>query len=280
MSTYVLPQRMYRQIKKTALEPMLPNLVGRRVVPKDPEITKGAQEATRDKFKASDEDARFIPKGGRYGVITPSGEEVTVYIRKIGQAFIVTDEDLESSIAGGRPLDKQAIQLASRKIAEKEDFFILRGYANAGELGLYGNANQTKACSNKWDTTNGNPYEDINDAQTKLEANDFEAKFLILNNQDYGLIRRRDAYGNVYRRQIIDELGISETNILKSSALLKGTGLLCDSGPTIAELKIVEEITPQDPVRTTRDTQQINIRERMGLDVYENNAFCTITNIS
>jgi len=281
MASYVLSPAQYRQIKKTVLDTMLPTLVGRRLLPVDPDIGAGAQEATRTKLDKGTEEARIIPKAGRYGVITPTEQEVTVYIRKIGQAFVVTDEDLESSRVTGRPLDKRSIQLCSRAIQEKEDAFIFNGYDKVpDELGLVGNAAQTAACDEKWSTDDGEPYEDCNNIVGKIEDYDFTPKFAVFNNQDFKYLRKEDITGEIYLDKIVRNLGIPVANILKTSAMTKGTALFCDSGNTVAELKQVESIFIKPPLEQANDTQLIRVRERLGMDVYEPYAFATLTNIS
>jgi uncharacterized linocin/CFP29 family protein len=284
MTSYVLSPQQYRQIKKTVLQHVLPNLVGRQVLPLDPEVGPGAQEVTRNMLDIPTTPAKVIAKGGRYGVITPTENEVTVYIRKIGQAFVVTDEDLESSQVTGRPLDKRTIQVASRKIQEFEDEFIFNGYAPADELGLIGStaaqSGMQVACANKWTTPACEPYDDVNNAVGKIEANYYEAQFMVINYSDAKLLRREDTYGNIYLKKILDNLSIPEDNILSSAAIAPGTALIGDMGPDIAELKQVEPITVLPPIRTTEDSQQINIRERLGIDIYEPQAYCLLTNIS
>lgn len=280
MASYVLSPAQYRQIKKTVIETILPDLVGRKLLPRDPEVGPGAQEVTRTMLDNDTVNAKLIPKGGVYPLVTPTEQEVTVYIRKIGQGFVVTDEDLESSQTTGRPLDKRSIQIASRNIQRWEDEFIFKGYSPVNEVGLYGSTSLTVGCANKWSSSSAEPYDDVNDAVGKIEANYFKPSFLILNYEDMKLLRRENTYGQIYLDKIVNGLNIPLANILETTALTKGTGMVCATGNDIAELKEVEPLTVLPPIRLPNDSQQINIRERLGMDVYQDKAFCTITNIS
>lgn len=280
MTQRVLTPAQYRYIKRTIIETVLPDLVGRRFLPLDPEVGAGAQEVTRNVLDPGEEEARIIPKAGEYGLITPTTQEVTVYIRKIGQAFLVTDEDLDSSQTTGVGLDRQAIVMAGRKIQEYEDNFIFNGYAPAEETGLIAEALNTVGAAEKWSTTNGDPYEDFNEAVGKIENEGFSPDRAVFNSQDMHLLRNKDPHGNTYLDDIVDVIGFSRENILTSKTVPKGTGLIAATGTDIADLKEVEPITPLPPIRMTNDTSQVNVRERIGKDVYQRGAFCSITNIS
>lgn len=276
---YVLSPYQYRTIKKTAIETILPKLVGRQIIPLDPEVGPGTQEVTRTKLLPGDEDAQVIPKGGRYGLTTPTEETETVYIRKIGQGFVVTDEDLESSQVAGRPLDKRSIQIASRKIAEYEDTFIFTGDSRVNEVGLVGAATNTQAVGTKWNLPGCEPYDDANNLVGKMEADGFSPKFAVFNLATLKYLRQEDSYGEIYLDKIVKNLGIPANNILGSGNIAAATALFCESGNDIAQLKEVEALRVMPPIRLPNDTQQINLRERIGLDVYQTDAFGTLTGI-
>lgn len=281
MAGYLRPEE-YQFVKKNILVGQLDELVATRIIPSDPGVSKGAQEAKRWKYNYPDEGAELIPKGGPYPKITTSMEAVTVPIHKFGIGTEFDEWDLESSRSMGQyALDKQIIQDMGRKMAENVDDYIFKGNTDVGVTGLYGLAGNTYACTAKWDSATPDPYDDLNTATGLLEADGFDCKYLIMNKVDYHLLRRDDAYGNVYLKKVTDTLDISKESILKSSALTKGTAMLCDAGSDISELKVAESLTVL-PAEKIPDTDRISIRcrEKLGMDVYETNAYCTITNIS
>jgi uncharacterized linocin/CFP29 family protein len=278
--TGILRPEDYQYVMKNIFTGHLDELVARRIIAPDPNVPRGAQEAKRWKYNYPDDGAQYIPKGGEYPHITTTQTAVTVPIHKIGLGVQFDEWDLESSRNLGQfALDKQLVQDVGRKIAEKEDSYIFNGDTAVNVTGLYGSAGNTFGCTTKWDAAGAEPYEDMNQAMGKLEEDGFTGKYFVMNKQDFMLLRQEDAYGNVYMDKVLQNLGINRANILKTATLTKGTGLLCDSGSNVAELKMAEELTVLPPERH-EDTITINAREKLGLDVYEVNAFCTVTNIS
>lgn len=270
----------FQFVKGQILEGHLDELVARKIISPDPGVSAGSQEAKRWKYNIPEETAEHIPKGGPYPTMKPSQTPATVPIHKIGLAAEIDEWDLESAKSLGQfALDKKAAQDIGRKIAEYEDSYIFKGDSSINVTGLYDIAGNTKACTTQWDQPGAEPYEDVNEAAGKLEADGFTPKFLILNKNDFFLLRQEDAYGNVYMKKVLDNLSISANNVLKTATLISGTALLCDAGANISELKIAEDIKVL-PAEQQGDTITIRAREKLGLDVYEPNAYCAISNIT
>lgn len=274
---YLRPED-FQYIRKNVLHAHLLELVGRKLIAADGNVPAGAQEAKRYRYTIPSEGAKYLPKGAPYPKAISTGLPTTVQIHKFGIGVDIDEWDMSSALLEGQfAVDKQMPIDLGRKVAEKEDAYILQGDTMTGETGLYGNAALTVGVGTQWAT--GNPYADMNTAVGKIEANGFNAKFAVFNVQDYALLRRTDTYGNVYRNQIIQNLGIPESALFKSGNITKGTALVGDAGADISELKIAEDINVL-PAIVVGDTTTINVREKIGMDIYETGAYCTLTNIS
>lgn len=278
---YVLSPAQYRTIKKTAVQVIQHQTVGRKLLPLDPDVGPGTQEVERTRYRKPSGNSKFIPKGGEYDIFEPTEERLRVAIRKLGKAFVVTDEDLESSKANGEGLDKVAIQMAAQMIAEDEEEFIFQGYSAMGENGLIDivPADNSESAIAGWNTDMLEPYEDVRIAVGKLAENNFQPKAIVFNNQDWANILKEDTFGRTYFNKLVENFPIPRENYLITPGMPSGSVLLMDIGPDIADFKEVERVNPRDPVRDTRDRQQINIRERIGKEVYRPEAMALITGI-
>lgn len=280
MATAYLRQSEYQFVKKNILEGRLDNLVARKIIPSDPGVGPGAQEAKRWNYVDPGVEPEHIAKGGEYPYFTTSQTPTTVPIHKFGLGIEYDEWDLESSRSmGAYALDKKLPRDLGRKMAEYEDKYILNGDATIGVSGLTDLAGNTHACTTKWDDPSPDPYDDLNTATGLVEEDDFNVKFLIMNKADIHLLRRDDAYGNVYMDKVLKNLNVDKGTILTTKVITKGTALLCDAGPDVGELKIAEEIKVL-PQEVDGDTVRVRARAKLGMDVYEPNAYCLITNIS
>jgi hypothetical protein len=178
MAATYLRQSEYQFVRKNILEGRLDNLVARKIIPADPSIGPGAQEAKRWNYVNPDDEAEHIPKGGDYPYFTTSMTPTTVPIHKFGLGIEYDEWDLESSRTMGQySLDKKLPRDLGRKMAEYEDKYILNGDASVGVSGLTDLAGNTHPCPTKWDATSGaDPYDDFNTATGKVEAYDFKVK--------------------------------------------------------------------------------------------------------
>jgi uncharacterized linocin/CFP29 family protein len=257
-------------------------LVSRQIVPVDSGVGPGDQQAKRWNYNIPDEGAELIPKDGTYPLITTSATPTTVPIFQIGIGTKLNDWDAQSAKKmGSYDLWKKMGKELGLKIAEREDDLIFKGDSSIHVTGLYDSAGNSKGCSTKWGASGGEPYEDVNEAVGKLEADLFTPKFMIMNPEDMFLLRQEDAYGNVYKEKILKNTPLTEENILKTSAITKGTALLCDANSDVAELKIAEDsrVLPEEKMPGT-DHSILRARERIGIDIYQSDAYCKITNIS
>jgi len=276
---YVLSPAQFRTIKKTAVEYIATKTVGRKLLPLDPEVGAGTQQVERTKYLKPENTSKIIAKGGEYDVFEPTEEKLRCNIYKIGKAFVVTDEDLESSRVTGNGLDKVAINMASQMIVESEEEFIFTGDSDMNEPGLVDLADETVDAEAGWDTDMLDPYEDMRQAISILSANGFTAKAAVFNNEDWGNILKRDSFGKSYFDILTESFPIPKENYFATSGMPSGKALVMDVGEQIADFKQVEPVNPRDPVRDTRDRQQINIRERIGKEVYLPEALVVIDGI-
>jgi uncharacterized linocin/CFP29 family protein len=278
--TAYLRDSEYRYVKKGILEGKVEDLIARKIISPDPNVGPGAQEAQRWDYNVPNDEAEHIPKGGPYPYMTTSISPTSVPIHKFGLGIEFDEWDLASARSMGKfSLDNRLPRDLGRKMAEYEDKYILNGDSTIGVTGLIDKATNTYACASKWDSTNPDPYEDLNQATSEIETDLFKVKYVIMNTADKHLLRRRDTYGNIYLDQIVEALNITKDSILTTKVITKGTALLCDAGPDIAELKIAEEmvILPQE---VDGDTVRVRAREKLGMDVYKTDAFCKVTGIS
>jgi uncharacterized linocin/CFP29 family protein len=280
--TGYLPQDAYQYVRAGMLEKRKEVFVSRKIIPVDPNIAPSDQEAKRWNFIDPEEEADLIPKGGDYPLITTSATPTTVPIHQIGAGHEINDWDaLSSNKLGAYSVARKMGEVLGEKLAKKEDRYIFNGDTSVNVTGVYASAGNTKGCTTQWAASGGEPYEDVNEAVGKLEADKFNPKFLIMHPENMFLLRQEDAYGNVYKEKILKNTPITADNILTSEALTKGTALLCDAGSDIAELKIAEDarLLPEEKIPGT-DKSILRARARIGIDIYETDAFCTITNIS
>lgn len=278
---YVLSPAQYRTIKKTALDIIRNKTVGRKLLPLDPEASPGTQEMESTKYIKPESNAKIIAKGGEYDIFEPTEQKSRVKIRKLGKAFVVTDEDLDTSRATGKGLDKRGIELATEMIVEDEESFIFSGYAPMNEPGLVDlvpEENKVDALA-PWDTDMLEPYEDFRKTIGVLSENNFVPKVAVFNNKDFANIFKEDSFGKTYFNKLVENFSISKDNYLMTTGMPSGSILLMDIGPQIADFKEVERVNPRDPVRDTRDRQQINVREQIGKEVYRPEALALIENM-
>lgn len=269
----------YQYVAKKLYEGHYEELVTRKVVAPNPNVKPGHQETKRYQLDEIEEEAEILAKGDPYPQVRLTGGKVVVPIHKIALGVSYDEWDIESAkLEGWESLESKAPKMVGRKIAEKEDTYLLRGNTEVGTSGLYGSATNTAACSVKWDQTNCDPFDDFNKAVGKLEEDGFSVDFAIFNSANFYLIRQKDAFGNSYLEMIMDSFQLKPENILKTSGLTSGTGLIGQMGNDYAELNLAEDLFVKPP-EIFEDTVKINSRLKVGLDVIETDAFCTITNI-
>lgn len=280
MAGSITPEQ-FEYLEAAVLEAAVPALRGLDCINVTRNVPANVQEISRDRVEEITKAAKIISKRGDYDRVTIGKARKTTFIFQIGLGFALSERDILSGQAGGgEPITTLNARKVSRKVAEKIDDFIFNGESRLNINGIYTGAGTTYAVTKKWDTNVADPYDDINEAVIDLQDEEFDPQYLVLHPQEIGYMRRKDLNGNRFIDQVAELLPNGMASIIPSKTLTKGTGILCDAGPDIAQVYLQEDINLRTFPMTSNEVQDFNIRSKLGMDIHETKAFVKLTGIS
>jgi hypothetical protein len=262
ITSEVLPAELLQAISDVVVQEARAVRVGRQLVQIE-KVDRGAQTYKYRKFTGFTT-VEEIPEGSEFPLEGVTYSEETASIKKIGKAFYITKEEY---MANKLHSIAQLARDAAEVVALKEDELIINE--------LVSDAGQSVTADATWDTT-GDPYDDVSDALTKLEANNYKGDVLVLHPNEAGDLRRIDSDAHTSYRELIDGLGLK---VVATPKLTTGTGLLLDT-KRAGVLAVAEDITVEGPeYRQSNQSYLVNVYERIVPVCRIANAVCKLSGI-
>jgi uncharacterized linocin/CFP29 family protein len=287
----LVTDQMISYYEMVMLEEIQPNLIGTQIIAQAGTIPKGTQIVPRDELQALQGRAKLGKKGQpiprEVGEIT---RKATV-IPEIAHGFTLHRKDLEAAQGGNVALPDTAARMSSRLVMERLEDLIFNGNATLGIKGIFADANDTFTVDNdyEWNTSQGQPYNDIVDAFGQLESSgQYTGKKLILSPKAYRAAYKTNINGISYMNQIANLFPGGQKDIFKAPLTAdQGTtiipedgGLLCDFGNGIAERYVEEDINlQQDFAMDENNLFPFNVVTYQSLDIHRVEAFLKLDNL-
>lgn len=211
------------------------------------QVPASAQEYGYDRIKTEFAGAAVVGKGSNFPRDRYDTERIKLTIFKIGDGFTIPREDY---IAG--QWRTQSLEQMVRRIAEKEDGFILDGDAdlapNAGALDFAGNT-RADGIAGGWPAGTPNQiYDEIRQTLALLEADKFGGPYTaVVPVARMSDLRKFDTTSQRTALELVTgDPGLVST-LLPSFASPVGTVLFLQAGSDIAELVMAEDLTVEEP---------------------------------
>ncbi len=273
-----LTDEQIKFLRTAVVNTLRENLVARTIFPTSP-IGKGKR-----KFDYDEESEM-----GAAGIVHPGNPfpedktELTrrsVRVSKIGKAFSITFEDQDASETEGMPLSTRLARQAARRVAELEEQILLLGNTTYTIDGIENVAgSNTTAAAATWSNAAAKPYQDVNDAITKLEEDNVDTSrmVLIVPRATYGHLRRLSAQDNV----ILDQVLSIVPRVVPSATITATQALLVAPSPENFEIAMSEDAMTKGPVMDEKQEKHFfKVRERFGFAIYHPTAICKITGVA
>jgi hypothetical protein len=224
-----------------------PRLVGPRVIVRAESLPRGTQSITLHELKKLKGKALMGSKGEDIPREVAEMDKKTVKVIEHAYGFELHDQDLASSRRAKIPLQTTAARQCGRVVAESIERMIFNGIPELGIEGIYTSAPQTYTVTNAWNTTNGDPHDDVLQMVSMLEGTSpYEPKFMILSRDAYRMLSKVNKMGISYMSMIEDAeiFPNGRKDIYKAPApanreadpiIPPGCGLIGDYGSTVAQ---------------------------------------------
>jgi len=271
-----LTARQVQTIRDKVIETAMPQLVGRKAV-MTRMVDAGTQVYEYEKWDHMGE-ASIIGKGQPFPLDDISETHTEIRILKIGKAFKVAREDRM------RPngVKERRAASASRQIAEAEDDLIFNGATYPAISGLIGAAGNSQAAASVWSAAAGTalPYDDTLNAISLLKADGFYGPYtMILETVNYAEASKKEIVAGGSGIPYLDSIKKLVAEVLESTTMPHGTGLIIQKGIDNQEYVMAEDITVQDYPEREDQTVQVNVWVRGVIVVYQANSVCKLTGL-
>lgn len=281
----VLTQEQYRTLRTKVIGVADTELVARGII-HPINVDAGTQEYGYDKLTDMSA-AEIISKyaDGSFDMIDLTRRVKSVPI--LHKGFRASRVDLLSSRKTGESLRVVGLARATRLAANLEDSIIINGDSTHGLSGIATIAENTMAGDQNWGTGTptdaSNPYQDVLDAKTMVEADGHDMKFIILNPTNHGEAGKKITGAAGTWLEMIEKI---IPTVLKSTAVTEGSFVGGDMGEDIADLIIAEDFEILDPNNDDQITYKFSVIDRTlpifyeyGSTANKSEAFVKVTGI-
>jgi len=264
----VLTLQQYQTLRTRVIGVADVELVARNII-SPMNVDVGTQQYGYDKMtdmSAAEIISKYAPGSKDMIDLTRKTENVPI----LHKGFRVSRIDLLSSEKSGESLRAIGLARATRKVAVLEDSTIINGNTTFGIDGIetvYGN---TVAGGLNWGTGTPtdalNPYTDVLNLKSLLEADGFKLKYIILNPTNYGEAGKKITGAAGTWLEMIEKI---VPTVLQSTAVTEGAFYGGDMGEDIAELIIAENFQLLDPNNKDQMVYDFDIIDRVLPMFYE-----------
>jgi len=237
-----LPEEAYRELRTGFISAFRDELVGRRLMP-TLALPASTQSYAYDRIKSDPSMAAIVAKSAGFPYHEYDAERLTVAVPKIGWAFKIPREDFLAGV-----IQNQQVDFARRKIAEKEDSLIFDGDNDFGILGLMDFAGNTAGATADWaaSATVIEIYNDVKNIVGLLMADKVAGPYnMVVNPLQWVALGKYDTTAQRTAEELVRRL---VSDILVSYTVPDGTVLVMRTGPDIARLGVVEDLTVETPL--------------------------------
>jgi|SRR5436190_19465967 len=280
----VLPTDEWLKLRDTIITLVRERLVARQLFDIMP-VPATTQEWGYDRVKTEFASSPLIAKGASFPRDSYDLERIRFPMFKIGDGFTIPREDYLSGT-----FRSLSVEMMTRRVAEKEDQFLLVGDADfASGQGVNNFAGQTQAAAGVWaSATPSAIYDDVRKAVSKLEAQKFTGPYSgVFHISQIANLRKFDTTSQRTALELVTGSPGLLDQVLISFAQTAGTGVIMQTGPDIAQLALAEDLTVEEPFYAVSSQRwEGNVYERFvpvfyqyGSVASKSDAIATLTSI-